>query len=384
MQAFQQKRFVLFKFNEKLMKCLIITTQYANNMGAILQCYALSKYINSLDNVKCEVIQYFPPYWNLSWQVFGHKLCLESILRNIYVLCHPYGLLLTIKKKKRMLNFIKKYIPLTKEAYFDSKQLFVNTPEADAYICGSDQIWNMNLKDLGGSPYFLAFVKEGKKKIAYAPSIAEDWSVQQQNKAKEWLRSFNHISVREQQHVDILRTLSGLEVKHVVDPVFLLDVHQWNAIARDYNLGNYIFCYFISVSPMCINLVKKIREMTGLKVVYLNVNLRNRISSDVTIRDADPSDFIGLIKNASFVCTNSFHCTAFSLIYKKNIKVTTDMRNTRMKSLLDIFGINNVLVDNKIIESMKKNDLIIDYSSSNKINTHINSSKSFLKESLYE
>lgn len=364
------------------MKCLIITTQYANNMGALLQCYALSTYINSLNNVKCEVIQYYPPNWELSWKIFGHKFNIESILRNFYIIFHPTRIIKAKLKNRRMTDFVRKYIPLTEFAYYGSNQLFDCPPEADAYVCGSDQIWNMNLKDLGGAPYFLEFVKGGKLKIAYAPSIAEEWNEKQRQKAQKWLKTFNNISVREIQHVNMLKSISGLDVRHVIDPVFLLDADKWDTIANEHHLGNYIFCYFISVSPMCINLVKKVKELTGLKVIYLNVNLRNKIPADRCIRIADPTDFVGLIKGASFICTNSFHCTAFSIIYKKNVKVTTDMRNSRMKSLETIFQLDNLMVDNQKISIMKEDDLIIDYSSAKSAEAHILSSKEYLKSSL--
>ena len=155
------------------MKVYTLTTQYGNNMGALLQCYALSKYLIECENVDCKVLNYLPKEYNRSWSFFNKPRSFRDLIKNIYSLINPYILFPKIEKQKIMRKFIADYIPLSPEKY-KRKDIKKNPPKADAFICGSDQIWNFKYRrDL---TYFFDFVNKEKSRIvAYAPSIADPW-----------------------------------------------------------------------------------------------------------------------------------------------------------------------------------------------------------------
>lgn len=65
------------------------------------------------------------------------------------------------------------------------------------------------------------------------------------------------------------------------------------------------------------------------------------------------TEFVGLIKNAEYICTNSFHGTAFSVIYKKNFAVELQHiggRNIRAEELLNNLGINDREITNDVFQ----------------------------------
>lgn len=361
------------------MKIYTLTTQYANNMGALLQCYALSKYLNCMEHVECEVLQYLPKGYNRSWTTFHKPRTFRDVLKLMYEAVRIDLQLIRRRKQKKMRDFISKYIPLSSKKYFRN-DILTEPPHADAFIVGSDQIWNFKLRI--DPTYFLDFVSKGAKKISYAASIADDWKDEDAKLISPILNLFDNVSIRERGNLGCLNKVYKKGGIVVCDPVFLLEKHQWDEIQTKPEIeGSYIFCYFLSVSSMAVEAVNRIREITGLKVVHLNLNTLDKFHSDIEIKDADPSEFIGLIANAEYVCTNSFHCSAFSIIYHRNLTfVPKHMANERMVQLEDIFGIDVILTPEKL-KSLTLSDLGTDYQS-NKGGEFIEYSKRFLKDAL--
>lgn len=368
------------------MKVLTLTIQNAKNMGAQLQCYALSKFLNSQDDIKCEVLCYYPIRYDVSWKYFKKPVDLNTLAIFLYKAIRVDQFILFKRKNKVMKSFMDKYIPLTNEHFF-RKDIIANPPTADVFICGSDQIWNFKLrKDF---TYLLDFVKgEKTKRIAYAASMAEPWTNEECEEARPLLHRFNAIGIREKGNLPLINSLlEQPTARVVVDPVFLLTRMEWDQLLKQPQISDpYIFCYFLGTDDFTVKVVKKIKALTGYKIVHLNLNKRDRFNSDKNIVVADPSDFIGLIANASMVCTNSFHCTAFSLIYQRNIQfIPRESANTRVYSLQEIFQIPNIILDSTRFSNLQKEDLVTDYSNSQQaIETMIESSKKFLLNALYE
>ncbi|MBD5233356.1 MAG: polysaccharide pyruvyl transferase family protein [Bacteroidales bacterium] len=363
-------------------KILTLTTQYANNMGALLQCYALSKFLNGQKNVECEVLQYLPVGHNRSWTIFHKPRTLRDVAKLAYQIVCVKDLLRIRKKQAKVRKFIEKYIPLTKRKY-SRKDIISNPPEADAFIVGSDQIWNFNYRcDL---TYFLDFTKNNPRKISYAASIADDWTEAQSETIAPYIRDFDCVSIREKGNLHCVNSVLVDEKATVVcDPVFLLRKEDWDDIKVNPHIEEpYIFCYFLSVSQMAVEAVKKLRQLTGFKVVHLNLNALDKFNSDIVIKDADPAEFVGLISNASYVCTNSFHCSAFSIIYRRNFKfVPKHIANERLVQLEDIFGIDVILNQEKL-NTLSVEQLKTDYSKVAQGDAFIDYSKDFLLNSIY-
>ena len=172
----------------------------------------------------------------------------------------------------------------------------------------------------------------------------------------------------------------------VCDPVFLLKKQQWDDMADTRMVPNepYIFCYFLSVTPLAIETVKVLRKLTRLKVVHFNLNALDKFNSEYNIRGAGPNDFVGLISKATYVCTNSFHCSAFSIIYRKNFMfVPKSMANERITSLMDKFSLSDVFVSKDRLGRLTIGDLKVEYSKTEKcIEDFIAQSQEYLHNAL--
>lgn len=365
------------------MKVLTLTTQYANNMGALLQCYALSRYLNSLEGIECKVLQYLPKGYNRSWTIFHKPRTFRDVLKLAYDTLRIDLLLIRKKKQRKMREFINKYIPLTDKQY-NRESITNNPPQADAIVVGSDQIWNFKLRT--DFTYFLDFAKEDIKKISYAASVADNWNTEQIKMIRPIVSQFNNVSIREKGNLECVNeALDGKTAEVVCDPVFLLTKNDWDTVKADKMIeGSYIFCYFLSVSPMAVETVRKIKELTGLRIVHLNLNSLDKFHSDVEIKDADPLEFVSLISNATYVCTNSFHCSAFSIIYKRNLTfVPKHMANERISQLEEKFGID-VMLTHERLRNLTIKEITTEYPNiEDETNSFVEISKNFIQNALY-
>lgn len=192
--------------------------------------------------------------------------------------------------------------------------------------------------------------------------------------------------VREEADIGQIQMLTDSNVCHVCNPVFLLPPEAWNEIAPKRKIKDpYILCYFLTVSPLAQRTVKRIREITGLKVVYININNTDKLHADVVDYVTGPLDFVSYIRDAEYVCTNPFHCTAFSLILKKFIVVGKANANRRMDNLMKQTNIGDRFVKEENASSLMMKDLIVYYEnfdSSTKI--WIERSKEYLLRNLDE
>ena len=348
------------------MKVYTITFNSNVNYGARLQAYALAKYLNNQKDIECEILNYYYPGWKTSWKLFPKPNSFRDLLKNIYLAAHVRDVI-EIKKKHRLFReFVSECMPIAHEQY-DRTKLLQSPPLADAFVCGSDQIWNLTRTlDLS---FFLDFVKKGTaKKLSYAASMAEPWTPEDIDIVKPWLNEFDGISIREEGNLPQLREIVPDKNPIVVcDPVFLLSKQEWGTFSSTKLCPQepYIFCYFIGLDSLAIETVVKIKKLLGYKVVYLQLNLSTRVyfPSDITIIAASPKDFVGLIKNASFVVANSFHASAFSLIFRKDfVCIPRKKDNERILSLMKMFKINDDFMNKEKLVKLTKENIKVDYS----------------------
>lgn len=216
----------------------------------------------------------------------------------------------------------------------------------DAVIVGSDQLWNT--ANIEQDYFTLTFVPDEVKKIAYATSFGTTkLSLYQQKKTHDFLERFYALSVREKSGVDVIKSVGiDREVRVVLDPTLLFDASAWDQLkCEKTGYKNYILCYFLGVNQQHRQMAKKIQRMTGYKIVALQ-HLDEYVKEDegfgdIKPYDIGPAEFVDLIRNASFVCTDSFHGTCFSILYHKQfltmdrfLKQNSESTNTRIDSLL--------------------------------------------------
>lgn len=225
-----------------------------------------------------------------------------------------------------------------------------------AVVVGSDQLWLPS--NIAGDYYTLSFVPDDVKKIAYATSFGVSKIAKgQEEKAKAYLSRINFLSAREESGQKIIKDHTGRNVPLVCDPALLLTADEWDEEATPGKLVNepYIFCYFMGNNPWQREFVKSLKKQTSCKIVAL-LHLDQYIKSDEEYvdyapYDVSPADFVNLVKNADYVCTDSFHGTVFSIIYKRDFFTfkrfsdkATLSTNSRIDTLLGRMELQDRLV----------------------------------------
>jgi hypothetical protein len=210
----------------------------------------------------------------------------------------------------------------------------------DVFVCGSDQIWNPMNYD---PHYFLDFVKNTNAIIAYAPSFGcLDIENQRIRKEIEVLtKRFSYLSVREESGASILRSL-GEDPLVVLDPTLLLSKDEWLRCANKNGEGErYLLVYFLRYNPDYIKQSYSIAQKLGLKVKIIPVVKGDLKDQNAILEGVGIDDFLALFNNASYICTDSFHGTIFSLIFNKQFTVFKRFnnnekgnQNTRIENLL--------------------------------------------------
>lgn len=237
------------------------------------------------------------------------------------------------------------------ESWEDLKEACLNY---DAVIVGSDQLWLPS--NVAGDYYTLTFAPDEVKKISYATSFGIGAvPTKMKEKYSNFLNRINYLSARETSGQKIIKSCTGKEVQLVCDPTILLEVEDWSEIASSRLVnGDYIFCYFMGDNPVQREFVKKLAKKENCRIVAL-LHLDQYIPADEHYVDEapyniSPLDFVSLVKNAKYICTDSFHGTVFSIIFSKNFftfkrfnKKTSLSTNTRLTSLLNYFDLNDRL-----------------------------------------
>lgn len=331
----------------------ILNYYKAINYGAVLQCYALQKTIEQL-GYDCEVINYRCDYIEKHYKLVHFRQMKQFINDIIYFNNH-------LRKRIEFHHFINKYLKLSNKQYNRN-----NIPDANAvyssFIVGSDQVFNYT-NTAFDKTFFLDFVDCKQKKNSYSASFGFS-SIPKPyvNEYKRLLDDFNNLSFREESGCSIYKELTGKESSVTLDPTLLLDKRFWEfGEKKDYE--EYILIYMLERSTNLIEIVKQIQRKLMIKVICIGSVFwlyRDGLKAEYK-GSLSPSQFVELFKNASFVVTNSFHGTAFSIIFQKEF-FTQKLKsgastNNRFFNLLNSLGLLDRLIESdssslKSIESI--------------------------------
>ena len=376
------------------MKAVGIITCFADNYGACLQAYALQESIEKI-GYSCYIINYVEPACNPSRKTLKllpriGKSNAVRIIRSKIDYGYRKSFLETGKRAVLFNRFRKKYLHLTRKEYDKYLKLKNDPPKFDAYVCGSDQIWNPLIFGIDKA-FFLDFVPIGKPRIAYAPSIGlPEYPEDMAESFRNLVSKLNFISCREDVGAKIIEEICNMECRVVLDPTLLISQNEWNQLLLHKTpKEKYIFCYVFSEFDHIQNYVKLIQKLTGLKVYYLPVSkIKYDSENFICVYDAGPKEFLDWVNGAEFVITDSFHCLVFSIQFKKDFFVLLRNKegeelnmNSRMYSLLDMLGLRNRLVIDYAPSVFPNSP--IDYGAvETRLDRLRNDSISYLKESL--
>lgn len=327
------------------MRIGIITFHAAHNYGAVIQAYALQKYLLNND-YECKVIDFRAESQRDFNALYPHRNGMKSIVKNVLML--PYDKKRRLREK-RFEFFLNNEISLT-DTFVNEDQLSEIADEFDIFIAGSDQIWNTTKKADVSKAYFLNFVEYEKTKIAYAVSLGNAQAADLKDFVK-FIRSFDAISCREKSASAIIRSFVDSQVTTVLDPTLLLDNSFFDEIVKktDIPYSNYIFYYSLDgfdKRNRNIEELKILSKRLKKSVVILTPEWPKRVRKFINVVDAGPVEFLALIRDADIVCTNSFHGTALSISFQKDFYVLEkyDGIDDRKAGILQLLDLENRMI----------------------------------------
>lgn len=364
------------------MRINTITCHDVYNVGASLQAYALSAYLQELGH-QVEIIDYKPDYLSGHYSLtkVNSPRWNKVFLREIYLLAKLPGRVkaLRSRRKAEFDRFKTELLPVTDHRYISNDDLKAHLPSVDVYLAGSDQIWNCVFPNGKDPAFYLDFAPNDAIKASYAASFStEDIPEEWKPKVKQWLANLDSISVRESSGVEIIRSLGISGAVQVLDPVFLLSREHWETIAEPIaNMQPYILIYDFDGDADMISAARKMADRNDWKLYsVLPCKECDRCFSQV-----GPLAFLSLVKNAQFVVSNSFHATAFSLIFQKEFAVCKrkESINTRMEDLLTIVNLEDRMINGHQLNEMNA----IEYSPvAEKLEIQVRNSKRYLERVL--
>ncbi|KRN50434.1 hypothetical protein IV49_GL002082 [Kandleria vitulina DSM 20405] len=342
----------------------IVTIIGDYNYGNRLQNYALYAVLKSL--------KYDVETINFKYMNCNVKNRIKILFRDVVVFLG----LGRYKRNKKFRDF-NKMIPFSKNIYNNTK---IEVDKYEYFVCGSDQVWNYHFNEFGDNTLLKFSQKE--KNIAYAASYGVSSIPKEYEEIYiTGLNNFKSISLREQDGQVLTEKLIGKKCPVVLDPTLLLSREEWDSLVKSKIIKRkYILVYVLG------DKLKNIERLFGnnFEIIYMN----DRNNKD--IYSCGPNEFLGLIKNAEFIITDSYHACIFSIIFEKKFAILDRMINNkkhmegRINTLLKMVELNSLKINS--IDEIVEKDLLnknIDYDKCKKIiNNEKDKSLKYLKDSL--
>lgn len=315
-----------------------ITFHWATNYGAVLQAYALQKFIKK-KGYEIEIINYIP-----------FRVKILQIITAIMKIDLDWFL-----KEVKINKFRKSHLKTSKRTYFSSRSLHKHCNNYDIYICGSDQVWNESfIWHAESKPvlsYYLDFVNNEKVRVSYATSFGTDTlSNEVASLVKPELAKFSSIGVREKTGKSIVENL-GFNAFLVIDPTLLLNIEDYNNLANEkkINIDNQLFTYILH---------KNQKTAQKIEDYLYSFHFRKQKNSK---KFTGVLEWIAGAKRSQFILTNSFHGTILAIIFQKPfivVPVEDSKMNDRIQTLLSMVGLEDRIIDafdeNKINNLLKE------------------------------
>lgn len=340
---------------------IVSYNMYGNftNYGSALQTYALHKTINSLDpaNIHSIVVDYCPdilldkdildPMKNM-WDQDPEsiELCilsLPSIRENF----------------EKFLQFYKTHYDLSSQKYtsvnFDHSLVEENL---NGYVCGSDTIFAV--PEFGFDDGFYAnYPVMQNRSVAYAASFG-DYEVSSEDSVElaKRFENFNYIALREDDKLENVKSLTTTPVDKVIDPTLLLTGEDYEEISIAPEITEpYLLLYSRRKNNDMQSFAERMAAQNGWKIVEISLNAKN-VDKHIMRYDAGVEEFLGLVKNASMVVTNSFHGMIFAVQFRRPFYIfSRKLCDVKIAEVLDLFGI----ADRLLHDGKEDSALPIDY-----------------------
>lgn len=378
------------------MKIGIVTLPFNWNYGGILQTFALQQALKNLGHEAVTI--------NRNTVIMSFKIKVLSFIRRtiLKVVFRKDVVVRTWANKseekiirKYTDKFIKEHVATTdlfqSEADFNS----IGKYEFDAFVCGSDQVWRPKYSPILEN-HFLGFLPDNSKakRVAYAASFGVDnWEFNPaQTKACSILaQKYDAISVREDSAIELCKSKLGVASQLVLDPTLLIEKEKYEELVEKDEtpkMPGTLFNYVLDLTDEKKDFINKAaKELTLVPFSSTAGGSFRELGKNRLNECVFPpiTEWIRSFMDAEFVITDSFHGTAFSIIFNKPfISIGNKKRGiTRFSSFLKMLGLENRLVLDFNEASLDLVKQQIDFVEVNKkLDEKRKASYEFLKDSL--
>ena len=331
---------------------VITSVPSIRNYGSYFQAYATQRLLEKR-GYKVELISYSRPCKssaNEAWTVreiaasIKGKKIFQSLPGMFRYIAAPMLYPSVSRQMKSFSAFAERYLHVTSAAYLDENSLKANPPQADIYCTGGDQMWNEHYNGHKTMrEYYLSWAPEGKPRISLCTSIGKDrFDEWEKEEVRELLSKYSLISVREDSGKKAIEELGIENVYHLQDPVILLAVEEWEALAAPRVIKEkYILLYELSREAPLADYARELARRTGLKVVRINFYSFQTLRYGKSIMAPALEQFLSLFRYAEYVITNSFHGTAFSIAFGRKFASVAGDHPGRLQSVLGYYGLTD-------------------------------------------
>lgn len=295
----------------------ILTFHNADNYGSVLQAYALLNTIKKITENSCSIINYSSDEQKGMYEIYLPSKGIKNHIKNLYIFL--------FQKKKRIMKKKSFEFFRTKYLDIDSEKDCIGAKDIEnmsIVVCGSDQIWNIHIKDF--KDFYMLSELSNVKKISYAASMGGiDLNLTECEKKQiyKYLSDFSAISVRENVAQKMLRGCD-IDVEEVlIDPTFLISKNQWKMIMSKRKIKEkYIFFYSVDYNEDSVKIAQWYGKKFHMPVVIMYTSWHSYFICKEGIQWSgctDVEDFLSLIYYSEFILSGSFHGTVFSIIFNK-------------------------------------------------------------------
>ena len=327
-------------------KLSLITLQYINNYGSVLQCYASQAYLED-KGFSVETVNYTRENCqpeNLKKAMAAYylqKFKLPPVSQFLVLRWHR----LHQRRHQVFQQFRDQRLHLSRE-YLSPAELTEHPPQAELYCVGSDQVWNYLYNDGVLPEYFLQYAPKGSKKFSLASSVALENLDQPELGAKmaEYLSDFSLVTVREKSGKELLSSLGVQNCHQILDPTLLLPGQRWCA---DFDLQpvrreDYVLVYQLNPCKEMGKFARQVAKKYGCKLIIISNNIRMSVPGAEILDNPPVEEFLALLRHAKCVITDSFHGTAFCLnFHREFFSWMPGKYSTRLMSVLQLVELSH-------------------------------------------
>lgn len=320
----------------------ILSTHRQTNWGSVLQCYALQEYLYS-KGFEAEYIDYFPDDVTIEGRLKTLKGKSRLFNNNILYLGAKIILGITYRHNKKIFDkFITKNLKMTSNTFYYADEINDETVHEDIYCCGGDQVLN-------GFKVLEVFdnLSDSAFKVSYSSSFGKtDFTEDEWKKIQGSLSRFNMLSCREDVGTNIMKKMGFSDAVQVIDPVFLVSPQKWIQMSSKRKINDkYVFVYNLHHDKQLEKLEKELANKHSLKIYNVCNHWFEFYRKGKFIWCPEVEEFLNLLINSEYIISDSFHATAFAIIFHKRfLTVIPHGVSSRVESIARLFSLEDRLI----------------------------------------